>query len=394
METNSVQPKHPTGRRVLNALTIAPDRALADQFSSASAGLGAFSILVDFKSYPSEQTLDIRLRQLQPEVVILDVASNFATSLALLGLIAASSPDVKVLAIDHRCDSETILRVLRAGASEFLYAPFDSATTGEAIDRLERLRRPEPAVAAELGNLIAFTSVKPGAGASTLATQTAFALKRATGKRVLLADLDLMGGTIGFYLKLEDRLSTADALERAGQLTPGSWTSTVATFGGLDILPAPLAPHDGRLETDRLEAVLNFARTMYDWIIVDLPVVFQHTSLLTISQSDGAFLVVTPELPNLHLGRKAIAMLNDLGFPKDRLQIVVNRMNKRLRITRGDIEKLFKCSVHATIPNDYFSLHSVVLTGQPLGNDGELARAISNLAAEMAATRRAGACSA
>ena len=49
------------------------------------------------------------------------------------------------------------------------------------------------------------------------------------------------------------------------------------------------------------------------------------------------------------------------------------------------MEKLFGCPVHASLPNDYFSLHRVVTLGQPLGGDGELGKAIENLASRLSA---------
>jgi hypothetical protein len=47
------------------------------------------------------------------------------------------------------------------------------------------------------------------------------------------------------------------------------------------------------------------------------------------------------------------------------------------------IEGLFGCKVHARLPNDYFSLHRVVTLGQPLGGEGELGKAIENVAAQL-----------
>ena len=47
------------------------------------------------------------------------------------------------------------------------------------------------------------------------------------------------------------------------------------------------------------------------------------------------------------------------------------------------MEKLFNCPVHASLPNDYFSLHRVVTLGQPLGTDGDLGRAIENVATQI-----------
>ncbi len=76
-------------------------------------------------------------------------------------------------------------------------------------------------------------------------------------------------------------------------------------------------------------------------------------------------------------------MVDQLGFPKDRFQVLVNRVDKRDDIGTADMEKLFGCPIHAKLPNDYFSLHRVVTLGQPLGSDGELGKAIEQVAARL-----------
>jgi len=58
----------------------------------------------------------------------------------------------------------------------------------------------------------------------------------------------------------------------------------------------------------------------------------------------------------------------------------VNRVERRDDIGAANLEKLFNCPVHASLPNDYFSLHRVVTLGQPLGPEGELGKAIEKLA--------------
>ena len=55
---------------------IAPDRELAQQFVATLPQTRAFQILADLKSYPPQQTLEIRLRQLKPHVILLDLASR------------------------------------------------------------------------------------------------------------------------------------------------------------------------------------------------------------------------------------------------------------------------------------------------------------------------------
>jgi pilus assembly protein CpaE len=365
---------------VLTALSIIPDRALSSQFSMAIERTRAFQILSDFKSYPSQQTLEIRLRQTKPDVILLDLVSDLDVACELIRSVNALNLQTHVVGLHVRNDSDAILRSLRMGASEFLYAPFDPDTQTEAVTRLRRLLQPEPANDVQPGTIIAFSSAKPGSGASTLAAQTAFALRRTTSKRVLLADFDLMGGMIGFYLKLSHSKSLLDALESADQLNETLWSSFAASADGVDILPAPETAYAGGVDPARLHAVLEYVRLNYDWVVIDLPVVFQRLSLMTISESDRAFLVSTSELPSLHLARKAVNLLDQLGFPKDRFQIMVNRINKRDEIGGADFEKLFNCPVHSRVPNDYFSLHRAVTLGQPVDGHCELGKAIQSLA--------------
>jgi pilus assembly protein CpaE len=365
---------------VLTALSIVPDRELASQFSRATEHARAFQILSELKAYPSQQTLEIRLRQIKPDVVLLDLATDLDAACELIRCIASMSEQTHVVGLHVRNDSEAILRSLRVGASEFLYAPFDVNIHAEALARLHRLLQPAPVDDAQPGTIVSFSSAKPGSGASTLAAQTAFALRRTTNKRVLLADFDLMGGMIGFYLKLSNTKSLLDAVQSAENLNDGVWPSLVAATEGVDILPAPEAPYAGAVDSARLHTVLEHIRMNYDWVVIDLPVIFQRLSLMTISESDHAFLVSTSELPSLHLARKAVNLLDQLGFPKERFQMMVNRINRSDDIARSDIEKLFNCSVHSRIPNDYFSLHRAVTLGQPVDGHCELGKAIEGLA--------------
>jgi pilus assembly protein CpaE len=368
---------------VLTALSIIPDRALASQLAASLERTRSFQIVSEFNSYPSHQALEIRVRQIKPDVILLDLASDLDQACELIRCVTSFNLETHVVGL-HVCnDSDAILRSLRSGASEFLYAPFDVQTQNDAVARLRRLLQPGPAAESEPGNIIAFSSAKPGSGASTLAAQTAFALRRTTSKRVLLADFDLMGGMIGFYLKLTNTKSLLDLLPLAERLDDGAWASAVAVADGVDILAAPETPYAGPVDAARLHAVMEYARMNYDWVVIDLPVVFQRLSLMTISESDRAFLVSTPELPSLHLARKAVNLLDQLGFPKERFQILMNRINRRDEIGGSDIERLFNCAIDARIPNDYFSLHRAVTLGQPVDAHCELGKAMESLAGRL-----------
>ncbi len=190
----------------------------------------------------------MRLRQVRPDVVLLDLATDPDVACELIRGMASLNLQTQIVGLHVSNDSDAILRSLRMGASEFLYAPFDPEIQAAAVARLHRLLEPAPADEVQPGSIIAFSSAKPGSGASTLAAQTAFALRRATSKRVLLADFDLMGGMIGFYLKLAHTKSLLDALQSANELHESSWPALVAPFDGVDVLAAPETPYVGQVD--------------------------------------------------------------------------------------------------------------------------------------------------
>jgi pilus assembly protein CpaE len=363
----------------LTALLICPDKELGVQASKAFSESRAFELLSDLRSYPQAATLEIRIRQIQPEVVLVDLATDLAAALDVVRVVAGCQPPIQVIGLHHANDAGVLLQSLRAGACDFLSVPFSIDAQREAAARIHRLRRPEGEAEQNSGKVVVFTSTKPGSGASTLATQAAFALRRATGQRVLLADFDIMAGAIAFTLKLNPAYTLLDALDGAEPLDPSRWAALTVSANGIDVLAAPETTVTEQIETSRIHDVLECARALYDWIVIDLPTVFHPLSLFVLSEAERSFLVSTCELPSLHLGRRAVGLLSQLGFEQQRCQMLVNRFGKRDNITVPDMEKIFGCPVVATFPNDYYTLHKVVTRAELLPPESELGRAVSRI---------------
>ena len=172
------------------ALLIAPNRELAQQFTATLADTHGFQILADLKSYPPPQTLEIRARQLKPDVVLLDLATDLAAATELIRFIVGLAPPVHVLGLHTTNDSQAILQSLRAGATEFLCAPFDPAIQRGAVARLRRLCAPEPVAPAATGQVIAFSSAKPGSGALEFAVRESRWIGYSAGARRALRRAD------------------------------------------------------------------------------------------------------------------------------------------------------------------------------------------------------------
>ena len=363
----------------LTALLICPNRALAQQFTSSLADNKTFNILADVKSYPTPQALDMRVRQLRPDLILLDLSTNVETALALMPYITSFRPTVHIIGLHTSSDAEVIMRSLRAGATEFMCAPFDMATQNTVVARVLRLRENEERTQPTRGKLIAFVGAKGGYGATTLAYNTAYALRRDGRKKILLADFDLLGGTLSFALKLNHNYSLLDGIRHSDQLDNSLWSALVGNAGGLDVMPAPEKPEAMSFEGHRVHELLEYSRVIYDVVVVDLPAAYERISMATLGDADEIFIVCTPELPSLHMTRKTIVFLDQMGFSRERFRVLVNRSSRKDELSCEDMEKVFNFPVYYTFPDDYNTVHRALTAGKPAPPNCELGKHIRRL---------------
>jgi Flp pilus assembly CpaE family ATPase len=93
--------------------------------------------------------------------------------------------------------------------------------------------------------------------------------------------------------------------------------------------------------------------------------------------------VSTSDLASLHLTRKAVKLVTQLGLDSQKVQVLINRMDKRNELNTSDLTKLFDCHVEAAIPNDQLAFQRGVTLGQPLEPDSELGRIVDSLAGKL-----------
>lgn len=360
------------------ALLICPNQILATEVAPAFARTRAFEILAEIKAYPEPQTLEMRLRQLQPEVVLVDLTSGVAEALTLIERVTQVAPNAVVIGLHCANDSTVVLAALRAGAKDFLYSPFEPTIQVEAALRVRKLVGP-PEQTRSHGRIIGVSSLKPGSGASTVALQLALSLRRVAANRVLLVDCDLVSGDIAFTLKLPSGYSLLDALARSDSMDAAAWSAVVSSAHGIDVLPAPDAPLDDLSAAGKLREVLEFARTLYDWIVLDLPIVLHRLSLSLLTETDHVLLASTPDLGSLHLGRRALSLLKELGIGPDRYSILINRHPKHSDVTVADVERIFGCSVLTSLPEDQGALDKAISRVETLPANSTLGIAVDKL---------------
>ena len=286
-------------------------------------------------SYPSPRDIGSALGGGSLQLVFLDVVSDPERALQLLGEMVRLGSHVHVLALLSGNDPDLILRCLRAGAADFLLEPFtaEQLDDGPGQDRAAAARsRRRPR--ADPVKIIAVMPAKGACGATTIACNLAFYWKRMGAKRVLLADLDPLTGTLSFLLKIKSVFSFLDTLQRAHELDADLWRAMVTTVNGVDILLAPELITENPPELNDPSPILEYARHAYDVIILDAGNVYGDWNLNQARAAHEVLLVTTNELPALQAAQRALSYLDANRVGRWKIRLLVNRYQRDIGLSR------------------------------------------------------------
>jgi pilus assembly protein CpaE len=360
------------------------NRELWEQAQACLADL-PFRIIVEHQDIGDVSNFLDRLERMRPDVVLIDISGWKEPLEGLVASIRARIGDPMIIALNNSAESDAILASMRAGINEYLYPPLRE-TLQRALEKrsAERSRRRD-AGAKGGGKSFGFLSAKGGCGATTLVTHAAAELGR-QNQKVLLADLDLDSGMVGFITKTKSVYSILDAVNNLHRLDIHYWKALVSNgIPGVEIMSAPLAlASKQQIQDEQVRHVLAFARPHYDWTLVDLGRSLSHTAMAALEEIDEACVVTTLDVPALHQSKQIIQTLLDSGYGKNRIRLILNRAPRRLEITPGELEKMLGVPIFAMIPNDYSELYETYAEGRMLHRNCELGKQIARLALKLA----------
>ncbi len=360
------------------------NRELWEQAQSCLADL-PFRIIVEHQDIGDVSNFLDRLERMRPDVVLIDISGWREPMEGLVASIRSAIGDPMIIALNNSAAPDSILASLRAGINEYLYPPLQEPLKRALEKRSAERSRRRDAGAKAGGKSFAFMSAKGGCGATTLITHVAAELGR-QNQKVLLADLDLDSGMVGFITKTKSVYSILDAVNNLHRLDIHYWKALVSNgIPGVEIVAAPLAlASKQQIKDEQVRHVLAFARPHYDWTLVDLGRSISHTGMAALEEIDEVCLVTTLEVPALHQSKQIIQTLLDSGYGKNRIRLILNRSPKRLDITPGELEKMLGVPIFFMVPNDYPELYETYAEGRMLNRNSDLGKQIARLATKLA----------
>ena len=376
MSSNSSKPLESLGSQMLSVALIGPADGPRKSVAAALAALHGTSTR-EFQLYPEMDDVP-RLLESEYDVIIIELDSNPEYALELVENIC-SNRTVTVMVYSEQVSPEMLVRLMRAGAREFLSQPVTPASIAEAMVRAAVRRPADRPIKKAAGKLMVFCGAKGGSGVTTIASNFAVSLAKESGRSTVLVDLNPLGNA-ALDLGLSAEYSTANALTNFQRLD-SNYLSTllVKHSSGLSVLAAPDKYVPLRATDEAMDRLLTVIRQDFDYIVVDAGSRFDSVGKGLFEPGSVVYLVLQVSVSEL---RNANRLISELFKPNAvNLEVVLNRYTPRtLSIDEASITKALTVPATWRVPGDYPAARTAQNTATPLAmEDSPIAKAIRQM---------------
>jgi len=284
-------------------------------------------------------------------------AAVMAETLAAEVAVIRRSTTAPIILLAERGEDALVDAALAAGVDDVLVLPQPVETIAFAVRKAGQAARNgygAAATADEGGRVITVFSPKGGTGKTVLSTNIGAYLASKTKKRVLLIDLDLQFGDAAIMLGIDPQRTMYELVQSPGELDPGKLASyTTRHRSGLDVLAAPMLPEHADLVTEaKVLRLVEVAREAYDLIVIDTSPFFYGPMMALLGPTDQLLLLCGLDVPTLKNVRLSLRTLELLGFPPERMSLVLNRVTPSVGLTAEDVAEALGTRVAFEVPND------------------------------------------
>jgi pilus assembly protein CpaE len=325
------------------------------------------------------------VRSSKPDILILELAEEPDQTLKWMEQVKMQFPHMAIFVSSANKAPDLVISAMRAGAQEFLGRPTVTNEIMQAIDKVLKTKVQTKAGAPARGKIISVFSKKGGLGVTTLAVNLGLALSRVAENKAALIDLDLQLGDVTSFLNLSAEYNILDALNEDGGVDAVKLQSCMTHHeSGVFVLSEPKDPSDSdNVSSSQVNQLLRHLRSTFSYVVVDTPHTFDSKNLEVFELSDHIIVVVVPNISSLRATKKTLGVFKQLGYPRDKVRVVANRVGKKDSIKVSDIEKTLSCPVSWVLPNNFPVAIDAINSGIPLVNhkgNSNVAKSILELA--------------
>ncbi|SFH93223.1 pilus assembly protein CpaE [Collimonas sp. OK307] len=318
--------------------------------------------------------------QEQPDLMLVEGMCCDPAELAQVEYVTTHHPSIAVILLCATHTPEFLINSMRAGVREVLPSPVTASALEAAVSRIAAKRIGSHA--RNLGRILAFMPCKGGSGATFLATNLGYQLAEA--KSVLLIDLNLQfGEALSFVHDGTPASTLADVARDISRLDATFLAaSTVRVAPNYSILAAPEDPAQAmEMKPEHVDVILNLAVTQYDFILLDVGRTLDTLTIKALDRADRIFPVLQAGLPYIRNAKKLLTIFKSLGYPMDKVELIVNRFERSGDVGIDHIRDALGAITLHTVPNSYKEVNASINHGDPMIEAARSNAVTKNLAA-------------
>jgi pilus assembly protein CpaE len=215
-------------------------------------------------------------------------------------------------------------------------------------------------------------------------------------KRVLLVDLNQQFGDAAFLVTDETPPSTLPQMCAQVERMDGAFfdASVLRLSDNFHVLAGAGDPvKSAEIREDGLEWILGVAAPRYDFVILDLGVAINRLSMIALDLSEQIHLVLHANMPHVRAARRLQEILVSLGYPVDRMRLILNRYARSGERARAALEEVLGLRAWQAIPEDESVVTEAINQGLPvskLARNSSVARSLQRYASQIVETARPG----
>lgn len=377
-------------KSVLRLATVDPDERTRNSLKSMLLGIETVWLEAECARY--ESFLDVA-QQTQPDIALINVDTNHARGVQLVGEISRALPNCSVLVVSSCQEGSLILQTMRNGAREFLHMPLQLDDFIAALDRLRvTLGGSTGDGNVRVGKIITIAGVSGGVGSTAVAVNVAASLAQDPANSPVIIDLDLTLGDADVWLDIIPEYTIRDVSENISRLDYGLLKRSLTRHDcGVYLLPRPVELESGEpIKPDDLRRILALLKATFSHLIVDVTKSFSRLDLSVMEVSDNVLLVTQLDLSCLRNVIRIMQFLEQVSGVKEKVEIIVNRAGLAdTDITLNKALESIGRTAYWQLPNDYATMVGARNIGRPLcqfAPKSRLTRSLNDLVRRLTST--------
>jgi len=315
--------------------------------------------------------------QLRPNILVLELSDPGDDILAAAAQYRVDHSEGAIFACTDLFNPDILVRAMRAGVQEVLRRPLDRSALTAAVERVGAIITRKQG-GRRSRSVISVFAGKGGVGATTLATNLAFSMRRQTGRETSIADFDNQSGDVATLMGVSPSRTLADVLVAERIDSASVQDAMTRHHSGVAVLAQPdVMDRVGELSPQQAGAVLEVLAGTYEGVVVDAPHLFNDLALEIFDRSTMVLLVTELNVPSVRASRRALDVFQKFNYlvTPDRVRLVVNRRSETSAILPVQVEDTLGLPISFNVANDYVAVSQSINLGRPLCADQPASRA-------------------